>query len=169
MRLIYESMGERQPPWHVDSVAPGARLRPGFDCAVIHLRRRPDGPAEESRLCAAADTLHRWDASREGWTIARPVGPHMTWASSGPHSSLIRYETGAASVDTVAGRRVPVILTTVTTIDSSGRPLRRLRERYALSLATATRGTFEVSDSASAGAWRVQREFVLREIVTRPR
>ena len=35
MRLIYESMGERQAPWRVHSVALGVSLRPGFDCAVL--------------------------------------------------------------------------------------------------------------------------------------
>lgn len=168
MQLIYESMGERQPPWHVDSVRVGAGLRPGFDCAVLHIRRRPDAPAEETRLCLGTDTLHRWDARRASWTVARPVGPRMTWSTLGPDSTTVRYETDIASEDTIAGRRIPVILTAVTTTDSAGRPLRRLRERYALSLATATRGAFETPDSARPGTWLVQREFVLREILTPP-
>ncbi len=109
MQLFYESQGERQPHWSIDSVRLGATLREGSECAVVHLRRRPDQSAsEESRLCLANDT--------------------------------------------------------VTTSDSTGRPKRRLRERYALSLTTATGGTFEMPDSSRGGAWHGQRSFELREI-----
>jgi hypothetical protein len=52
----------------------------------------------------------------------------------------------------------------VTTFDAAGRPKRRLRERYAPSLTTATGGRFELPDSSRAGEWRGQRSFELREI-----
>jgi hypothetical protein len=58
MRLHYESGGEHQPPWSIDSVRLGATLREGSECAVVHLRRRPDQSApDEHRLCLAHDTL----------------------------------------------------------------------------------------------------------------
>jgi hypothetical protein len=68
------------------------------------------------------------------------------------------------SVDTVSGRVIPVLVTTVTTLDSLGRPVRRLRERYAIGLATATSGTFEIPDSGTTGVWRPQQMFELRAI-----
>lgn len=76
MQLVYESEGEQQPPWSIDSVSLGAALRQGSECAVVHLRRGPDQTLpEESRFCLANDTLYRWDAKLGDWTIARPVGP----------------------------------------------------------------------------------------------
>ena len=58
-----------------------------------------------------------------------------------------------------------VVPTTVTTRDTTGRVLRRLRERFAVSLGTAVGGVFEVPDSSQAGGWRVEREFELVRIV----
>ena len=165
MQLLYESEGERQPPWSIDSVRLGGKLREGSECAVVHLRRRPDQLSpEESRLCLANDTLYRWDAKREDWAIARPVGPRMTWTTREAGGDVVRYETGETAEEKISGHAIPVVHTTVTTSDSAGTPKRRLRERYALSLATATGGTFETPDTGRAGAWRSQRRFELREI-----
>lgn len=170
MQLLYESEGEQQPPWSIDSVSLSAALREGSECAVVHLRRRPDqSPPEESRLCLANDTLYRWDAKRADWAIMRPVGPGMSWTSRQTSGDVVRYETGEAAEEKISGRGVPVVHTTVTTFDSTGRPKRRLRERYALSLTTATGGTFEVPDSTRAGEWQGQRRFELREIRPRAR
>jgi hypothetical protein len=91
----------------------------------------------------------------------------MSWSSRQPSGDVVRYETGDAAEEKISGRAIPVVATTVTTFDSTGRPKRRLRERYALSLTTATGGTFEVPDSSRAGEWLSQRSFELREI--RPR
>ena len=165
MRLVYESEGESQPPWSVDSVSRGAALREGSECAVVHLRRRPDqSPPEESRLCLANDTLYRWDAKRAEWAITRPVGPGMSWTSRQANGDVVRYETGETAGETISGRAVPIVRTTVTTFDSTGSPRRRLRERYALSLTTATGGSFETPDSGRAGSWLIQRSFELQEI-----
>lgn len=165
MQLLYESEGKPQPPWSIDSVRLGAPLRERSECAVLHLRRRPDqGLPEETRLCLANDTLYRWDGKLADWTISRPVGPGMNWTSRQSGGDIVRYETGAAGEEVISGRRIPVVHTTVTTSDSTGRPTRRLRERYALSLATATGGAFETASSGPAGPWQVQRRFELREI-----
>jgi hypothetical protein len=64
----------------------------------------------------------------------------------------------------VGAFRLPVIATIVTTIDAQGRPKRRLRERYAITLATATGGTFEVPDPAAPTGWRAEQSFELRTI-----
>jgi hypothetical protein len=168
MQLLYESEGQAQPPWWIDSLTLGAPLRDGFECAVVHLRRGPEpAAAEESRLCLANDTLYRWDGKRAEWSISRPVGPGMSWTSQRGNGDVVQYQTGDAGQETISGRAVPVVKTTVTTSDSTGRPKQRLRERYAISLITATGGVFETADSARAGEWLVQRRFELREI--RPR
>ena len=137
---------------------------------MVHLRRRPDpSPSEESRLCLANDTLYRWDVKLGDWTIMRPVGPRMSWTTRQAGGDVVRYETGRTAEEKISGRAIPVVHATVTTLDSTGRPKRRLRERYALSLATATGGTFEIPDSSRAGEWRGQRTFALREIRPKPR
>jgi hypothetical protein len=170
MQLLYESDGEQQPPWSIDSVRVDAALREGSECAVIQMRRRPDqSPPEESRLCLANDTLYRWEAKRADWAIMRPVGPRMSWTSRKASGDLVRYETGETAEEKISGRAIQVVHTTVTTSDSTGRPNRRLRERYALSLTTATGGTFEMPDSSRAGDWHGQRSFDLREIRPRDR
>ena len=164
MELVYYSGGVAQPPWTVDSLRLDAPLRPGMRCAVIHLRRGPDRPSEESRLCVGHDTLYRWRPATEEWTVSRPVGPDMVWSAEQANGDVVRYETGAWAEETVSGRPIAVLPTTVTTADSLGRPSRRLRERYALSLATATGGVFETADPAAPGGWQPRQEFELREI-----
>ena len=74
------------------------------------------------------------------------------------------YETGGPSQATIGGVNVPVILTTVTTLGASGRPIRCLHERYATSLTTAIDGELEVADSGAASGFRTTRSFVLRQI-----
>jgi hypothetical protein len=146
----------------------GATLREGSECAVVHLRRRPDQrPPEESRLCQANDTALPLGGPARDWAIARPIGPGISWTSRQPGGDVVRYETGEAAEEQISGRAIPVVHTTVMTFDSIGRPKGRLRERYALSLTTATGGTFEMPDSSRAGEWLSQRSFELREI--RPR
>ncbi len=165
MQLIYESEGERQPPWTVDSVLPNAGPRPDSECARVAIRRMPgQTTAEATLLCVSRDTLYQWDMQRQDWSISRPVGPGMTWTSHQPNTDVVRYETADTASESISGRTIRVLHTTVTTSDSSGRPKRRLRERYALSLTTATGGTFETADSSRAGAWVPQRSFELKEI-----
>lgn len=88
----------------------------------------------------------------------------MSWTSRQASGDVVRYETGERAEEEISGRAIPVVQTTVTTSDSSGRPKRRLRERYALSLTTATGGSFETADSGGRAEWRSQRSFELREI-----
>ncbi len=164
MELRYESGGAAQPPWTVDSLVLGATLRPGMECAVVRLRRNPDRPPDESRLCVGHDTLYRYEPTAGDWAISRPVGPGMVWETRQPGGDRVRYETGARAEETISGLVIAVVPTTILTTDSLGAPKRRLRERYALSLTTATGGVFEVPDSAAAGGWRASQAFELREI-----
>ena len=162
MQLVYGAGEQLQAPWVIDSVVRGPR-REWSDCAVIHLQRQPGRP-EEQRLCVARDTMYRWRAADSTWAITRPVGPNMTWRSARPAGGRVEYRTGLPSSDTISGVVLAVVPTVVTTTDSTGRAIRRLRERYAVAIATATGGTFEEADAAAPDGWRVTQTFSLREI-----
>jgi hypothetical protein len=172
MQLIYTSNGEDQAPWVIDSVRANASLRPGSDCIILHQRRQPGQTTpEESRLCLANDTLFSWNRERSEWVPQRPVRPGMVMEFVRTNGSKVRYEVGGTGQERVPGLsvdRVPVVFTTVTTTDSLGRPRRRLTELYAIGLATATAGEFEVPDSLEADGWRTEQRFKLREIRTTP-
>lgn len=163
-RLLYSSNGAAQPEWIVDSVYLRLTLLPDASCARVYLRRRPDQPAEESRVCVRGDTLLAWNARRATWLPQRPIGPGMTMTFPQANGDTVRYSTEDIGVEEIAGRRIGVVRTVVLTVDSIGRPKRRLRERYAVGLTTATGGIFEVPDSAAAGGWRTQQAFELREL-----
>jgi len=164
-QLFYVSDGRPQPPWIVDSVRTGQPLRPGAECASLTLRRRPADPKpERSRLCLASDTLYRWEAAAGAWVVSRPVGPDMAVTLVKPNGDSVHYETGALGEDLVSGNAIGVVSTTVTTVDAGGRARLRVRERYAISLATATNGTFEAPDPAAPGRWVVRHTFALKEL-----
>jgi hypothetical protein len=164
LQLHYTAGEQFTSPWIVDSVIGGVALIPGADCARFTIRRGEQAP-NESRLCVRRDTLFSWDARRSEWTPQRPVGPRMTMLHARPNGDTVRYVTDTLGHETISAMRVAVLPTTVLTVDSLGRAKRRLRERYAISLATATGGTFEVPDSSSPGAWRAEQIFELRRIV----
>lgn len=138
---------------------------PGADCARFFMRRSPQQPSSETRLCVARDTLYGWDARRSSWIAQRPVGPRMTLGLPRTNGDTVRYMTGDTSYETISDVRLQVVATTVLTVDSLGQPRRRLRERYALSLATATGGIFETPDPVT-GAWRVEQAFELTRLTT---
>lgn len=74
-------------------------------------------------------------------------------------TSNVDVTTGAGEVDTIGTRLIPVVPTVLLTQGADGQPTRRLTERYASSLGTATLGVFEVADSTVAGGWRVAQRF----------
>lgn len=164
MVLVYASGGQDQPAWSIDLVEAGAPLKDHADCARTRLNRRPGGPMEENRLCVEHDMLYAWNEDRVAWLPQRPVGPGMELALPRADGGSVRYVTGSTSVEVIGGLRLQVLETTVTTMDASGRAVRRLRERYAITLATATGGRFEVPDPDDPNAWRLQQNFELREI-----
>ena len=168
MRLVYHANGQEQPAWTVDSVQAGLALERYTNCVRTYIRRRVDQTQpEESRLCVSRDTLFGWDTRRAAWLPQRPVGPGMVLVLARSNGDTVRYATDSTTHENISGRQIAVLSTTVTTVDSLGRPKRRLRERYALSLTTATGGRFETPDPSAPGAWRTDQEFELREI--RPR
>lgn len=165
MRLVYYSDGQAQPPWMIDSIAVIPAPGPDSRCAAIHIRRQPtQAQADQTRLCLTRDTLFNWDNARQDWVPGRPTGPGMRLSVPRRVGGTMEYQTDSMSVDSISGRLIPVLHTTVTTLDSLGRPVRRLRERYAIGLATATGGTFEIPDSGGPGIWRPQQVFELRTI-----
>ncbi len=164
LQLHYAAGEQFTAPWIVDSVAAGVALMPGADCARFTIRRGEQAP-NESRYCVLRDTMFAWDARRSAWTPQRPVGPRMTLVQPRANGDTVRYSTDTLTSETISGTRIAVLPTTVLTVDSLGRAKRRLRERYALSLATATGGKFEVPDAANPRAWRAEQSFELRRLV----
>ena len=165
MVLVYESNGEPQPPWTVVAVTADARLKEGAACAIVQIRRGPaPSSPPEVRLCIEGGILLQWSDVEKVWQPQRPVSGGRTLTLPRPKGETVVYETGGPSQATIGGVNVPVILTTVTTLDASGRPIRRLRERYAPSLTTAIDGEFEVADGGTASGFRTTQSFVLREI-----
>jgi hypothetical protein len=167
LELHYTSQARETPAWVVDSVMRGEALMVDADCARFFIRRSPEQPSSETRLCVGRDTLFGWDARRSTWIAQRPVGARMTLVLPRASGDTVRYTTEGMSYETISGVRVQVVATTVLTVDSLGRSRRRLRERYALSLATATGGVFETADTAT-GTWRTEQSFELRRLSPPP-
>jgi hypothetical protein len=162
--LVYAANGTVTSTWRVDSIAYDLLIEGRTGC--VRVRFAPGGPSpgvEERLSCAAGDTLFTWDAAGQRWRAARPIAPDRILEIPG-RNRVNRYVTGAAREEQIGPHRVEVVETTVTTLDSTGVAIRRLRERYAPSLGTATWGVFETPDSATSGGWRVNTEFTLVEI-----
>ena len=165
LRLVYASGATEQPAWTVDSVTHGVAVAQRQGCARIVLRTRPEQPVPEVRLvCRGGDTLFAWNAAAGELRVQRPVGAAMSIALPQANGGTVRYETGDVGEATVSGRQFRFVHTTVTTHDATGRAVRRLRERYAIALATALDGVFEVPDSATAAGWRETQRFALARV-----
>ena len=165
MRLVYGSGEALQAPWFVSGVQRGVSGRGGGDCARFVLQRGATPSAADSAYsCIAGDTLFNATAGGTIWTAARPVGANMSVSVRTRSGGIARYETGGMGADTVSGEVIPVVVTTVTTLNAEGKPVRRLRERYSVGLGTATSGEFAAPDSTAADGWRVEQAFALRRI-----
>jgi hypothetical protein len=165
MQLIYASGGRDQPPWIVVAVDRTAVSEPGADCVRVRIRRQAaQTEAPEERLCIEGGTLYAWNAARSERLAQRPVGEHMDATFPRPNGDTIRYITGVFAEETIGTYTLRVLPTTVLTVDASGKPKRRLVERYAIALTTATGGRFEAPDPAAPGGWRTEQSFELREI-----
>ena len=119
-------------------------------CVRLTLRVAPSpAPPQIRAWCVQDWKLVAYDDSTLDFQPLRPVGPGMTLELPRPDGSRIVYETGRLERDTVGTAVLEVVPTTVTTLDAWGRAIRRLRERYAVAIASATRGTFELPDSVA--------------------
>lgn len=165
VRLVYGSGGQEQPPWTIDSVHRDVALGGRTGCARVFLRMRPDQASAPPRtMCRGGDTLYSWNATANEWRADRPLGAGMQLAVRQASGSTLEYVTSERGDTTISGRSWPFVRTTVITRDPQGRAIRRLRERYAISLATALGGTFEVPDSTASGGWRESQRFDLVRI-----
>ena len=162
MELVYASGGNEIPPWVVearrDTSVSGAR------CSIVSIKTNPAQPTERRFTCLSNDSLLVFDPGSLNLRLLRPVGSSMKAEVRG-RATVATYETAAAHADTISGVVLHVVPTTVTTRDTTGRVLRRLRERFAISLGTAVAGIFEVPDSSQSSGWRTEREFELVRIV----
>ena len=163
--LTYGSGGREQPPWTIDSVHRDVSLGGRNGCTRIFLRMRPDQTSAPLRVaCRAGDTLFAWSATAATWRAERPLGAGMTLRVPQPSGATLDYTTAQSGDTTISGHRIGFVQTTIITHDPQGRPIRRLTERYALALATALGGVFEVPDSSNAGGWRESQRFELVRI-----
>ncbi|MHB1327722.1 MAG: hypothetical protein ACYC2K_05920 [Gemmatimonadales bacterium] len=153
-RLVYESAGQ-ETVWVVDSV------QPGDDAACGRAWIRIGPRADERHDCIRDGALHRRDLRTGQWREERPVAPTTERRYARGVGTAV-FETGELGTDTIGTRLVRTVETTMVMLDSTGTPVRRLRERYAVGLMTATWGRFEVPEAG--GGWRVQQEFRLRAI-----
>lgn len=159
LELTYTSNGVSSAPWRVESVENNVSIGGRTGCRRV--RFAPGGPratADVRATCEADGVLSAWDSTRSTWRATRPVRPGGTLeVPTGASRSL--YTTGAETVDSIGSYTVRVIATTMVTRDSSQKVIRRLRERYAPALGTATWGVFERPDSTASGGWKVDQEF----------
>ena len=171
MQLVYERDGV-QTPWTIDSVVPfSATGMKG--CIRIQLRTSPTQATPEKRAhCSDSATMYNWDDRLGRPRGVRPLLVNMLMEMRQQNGTLVRYEASAPTLERIRTERGPnadttaieVIPTVVTTMDSTGKAVRRLRERFSVGLATATGGVFEVPDSTTAGRWRTTLQFELVRI-----
>lgn len=160
MKLIYGTNGQGGST--IDSVR-NIGADAGAQCATVYLKGQAT-PAPPVRYCLRGDTLFTRDIKSGAWTVLRPVGARMTIDFVRASGNRVRYSTDSVSRWTLDGRSFTIVRTTVLTSDSTGKPLRRLVERYATALVTAVGGRFEAADSSVAGGWRETQLFELRAI-----
>jgi hypothetical protein len=164
-RLRYEGDVQPQPPGVIDSVQRGVSHAGQQGCVRVVLRTRGETAAPEVRLhCVAGDTLLVWSATGGQFRPQRPLSPGRQLTIGGANGTWQEVTTGPVEVDTIDAHRVLVVPTVLVTRGADRQPIRRLTERYAPSLATATAGVFEMADSSAAGGWRVVQRFTLVSI-----
>lgn len=164
MTLHYTANGQPGQVWSIDAIDRELTLAGREGCTTITLTKTPGGP-EVRRLHRDADVLHSLTDDGATWKTKRPVGPGMTWDRPNAEGVITsRYETGDSSVVTISGRSIPVVATTITQLDGSGRPKSRLREQYSPGLETATEGVFEAPSESEPSGWATTFRFELVEI-----
>ena len=169
-QLVYASNGAESPPWMIDSVVRDVSLGGRTGCVRIRLRTNPTQSIASTRIhCVDSLTMLNWDSLPKVWRPARPLGANSALDLPLPNGGRNRFEAGQPTVERIVIERgsrrdsvtVEVIPTILTTFDSTGKAIRRLRERFSVALATATGGIFELADSSHAGGWRLNQKFDL--------
>lgn len=157
MERVYAAGGKESPAWVVEHVAVGVAR--GGQAAASRVRVRKEGPAEETWLAEVDGYLLEQRADGT-WKKSRPVRSGLAL-----RDGAAEYRCGTVALETIGGVKVPVVHTVVTFFGDGGKAVRRLRERYAVGLATATGGVFEKADAAAPGGWRRAMAFELTRIV----
>lgn len=162
--LVYRTPDGSEREWVVDEASMG--ISHGGRSGCIRIRYAAAGPTagpDERLTCVAGDTLMRWSTARSQWLVSRPIVSNREFTlplASGSAS----YLTQGGARDTISAEIIPIVETVVLTRDSSGVAIRRLTERYAPGLGTATWGRFETRDTSLASGWRTAQEFSLGAI-----
>ena len=157
LQLVYTSGADTQPVWTIDSVDWNRPHEGRGGCSRVVLRT--GAPAVDVRwLCRSGDTLLSWTARNKRWSPQRPLSHSVTLILPRPNGGHTTYDVAAVECDVVGDARIATVVTTIVQSDSAGRAVRRLRERYAPSLATATGGIFEVRNGDT---WEAERNFKL--------
>jgi hypothetical protein len=169
MELIYQSGEHRGTGSRVEAVTvvapPDGRAH---NCVRVHYAAAAGETTGVERVtCEVDGMLQSLDSTGTGWRTVRPLQPGKVWSTPPRNGRVSHYTAIRTHEEQISSRTVLVVETEVLT-DSAGRPVRRLRERYAPALGTATGGVFEAADSSVAGGWRVTRRFELVEIVIKP-
>ena len=174
MQLFYSSQGIQPAPWTIFSVTRGVTIAGRSDCVRISLRTAPNQVVPETRVhCVRGTAMVNVDETTGSVRPGRPLVPEFKVAIPQPNGGQVVYETSQSVLENIqlqrgsaqpVGTPVDVLLTTVTTLDSAGKVIRRLRERFSIALGTATGGVFEMPDSTQAGGWRVVNRFELARI-----
>jgi hypothetical protein len=162
MRMLYKSGTDQL--WTIDSLSTDTTLAGAPHCVRMVLRTSPQSRPGTRGFCTRAGVLYSYDAETRQLRPARPLLPRQRLTIVGPNRTTLLFETDSLDVQMAGGYALDLLFTTVTTSDSSGRVIRRLREAFAPALLTAAEGTFEVPDSAQAGGWRVVSSFRLSDI-----
>ena len=142
MQMHYTT-GGAVTPWEIVAVNRDTAALAGARCVSVRLRFNPADTMVVHRIhCARGDTMFNWSAAAGQFVAARPLaaGTLITARADG---GRVAYTSRGVEIDTVDGRPLLVVPTTVETFDRSGTLTQRLRERFAISLATATDGIFE--------------------------
>ncbi len=167
VELTYSSGGQAGAPWRVELAERDLAI--GGRTGCVRVRFAAGGPRagpDTRTTCETDGILFSWNSTGQVWRASRPVAPARTLETT-TGASVFRYTTGSLATDTIGQFIVRVVETTMTTTDSTGRTIRRLRERFAPGLGTATWGSFERPDPAAPDGWVVEREFRLTAIVAR--
>ena len=164
MQLVYASDGT-ETAWSIDSVRRDTTFGNMPGCVRIRQRTSPTQAVPDTRAwCRDSLTLSAWDERTAQLRASRPITGNAVQEIPLAGGSTARYETGPVHTERISDIELNVVPTTVTTRDSTGRVLRRLRERFSIGLATATGGVFEVPDSTLRSGWKTVRAFELTAI-----
>jgi hypothetical protein len=159
MQLVYSSNGI-ETPWLVVSANADSVVAEGRRCLSVRLRLNPADTAITSRIqCADGKQMLAGSAASGALQPARPLDAgELVMVRPG----RTRYVSRSLEFDTIGGVGYAVVPTIVEFIDGGGRVARRLRERFAIELATATCGVFEVAEGTG---FRTERQFMLAAVV----